>query len=264
MAGPPDCPHYCGVATPFLRLAAMLTSISVLTSLLAAPAGALQAPPGDTPVTVFEDVNVVPMDRERVLERQTVVIRGDRILQVGGRDSVRVPATARRVDGRGKYLIPGLAEMHAHVPPADDPLLETFIALYVLNGTTTLRAMMGTPDQLDLRRRIASGEMLGPYLFAVGPPFSGKTTHGVEDARKQVRDYHAAGFDVLKIFPGMSREEYDAILGTARELHMPVSGHVPPNVGVKHAIESGQSIEHLDGYVEAIVVIGGASPSWCS
>jgi imidazolonepropionase-like amidohydrolase len=231
----------------------MLTPIVVLTSLLPAPAVGLQGSAGDTlPVTVFEDVNVVPMDRERVLEAQTVVIRGGRIAEVGARGSVPIPETARRIDGRGKYLMPGIAEMHAHVPAADDPLLETAMALYVLNGATTIRAMMGTPDQLDFRRRIVAGQMLGPTLFAVGPPFSGKTTHGAEDARRQVREYHAAGFDVLKIFPGMSREEYDAILGTARELHMPVSGHVPSNIGVKHAIESGQSIEHLDGYVEAI------------
>jgi len=253
MAGPPRSPHYCGSMLPFSRLAAMLPSIVVLTALLPAPAAGLQESSGDTlPVTVFEDVNLVPMDRERVLEHQTVVVRGDRIVQVGARDSVRIPEAARRIDGRGKYLMPGIAEMHAHVPAADDPLLETFMALYVLNGATTLRAMMGTPDQLDIRRRIVSGQMLGPTLFAVGPPFSGKTTHGADDARRQVREYHAAGFDVLKIFPGMSREEYDAILSTARELHMPISGHVPSNIGVKHAIESGQSIEHLDGYVEAI------------
>src|SRR6476661_6704001 len=156
MAGPPGSPHYCGSRLRFTRIAAMLTPIVVLTSLLPAPAVGLQGSAGDTlPVTVFEDVNVVPMDRERVLEAQTVVIRGGRIAEVGARGSVPIPETARRIDGRGKYLMPGIAEMHAHVPAADDPLLETAMALYVLNGATTIRAMMGTPDQLDFRRRIA-------------------------------------------------------------------------------------------------------------
>ena len=241
----------------FVRLVPTFTPIALLASLILAPAAASQGeapgPLSDTlTVTVFEDVNLVPMDRERVLEGQSVVIRGDRIAEIGARAGVRVPAGARRIDGRGKYLMPGIAEMHAHVPARDDPALETVMALYVLTGATTVRAMMGTPDQLDYRRRIAAGEMLGPTLFAVGPPFSGKTTHGPEDARGQVREYHAAGFDVLKIYPGLTRAEYDAILQTARELHMPISGHVPSSIDVRHAIASGQSIEHLDGYLEDI------------
>lgn len=236
-------------STPFVRPPA---TVILLTSLLGAPAAGAQAPGDSLALAAFEDVNVVPMDQERVLEGQTVLVRGDRIAAVGPSGTVEVPAAALRIDGHGKYLMPGIAEMHAHVPAADDPLLETAMALYVLTGTTTVRAMMGTPDQLEYRRRIAAGDMLGPTLFAVGPPFTGKTVHGVDDARRQVREDHEAGFDVLKIFPGLSREEYDAILATARELHMPISGHVPSNVGVRHAIESGQSIEHLDGYLEAI------------
>jgi imidazolonepropionase-like amidohydrolase len=232
----------------------MFALLLALTSLVASAARQADATTsrGDTTVVAFESVSLLPMDQDRILDSQTVIVRGDRIAEIGPAGQVQVPAGAQRVDGRGKYLMPGIAEMHAHVPSADDPMLETDLALYVLNGATTIRAMMGTPDQLDYRRRIASGELFGPTLFAVGPPFTGKNTDGPEDARAKVREYHAAGFDVLKIFPGLSRAEYDAILGTARELHMPISGHVPSSVGVRHAIESGQSIEHLDGYVEAI------------
>jgi imidazolonepropionase-like amidohydrolase len=203
-------------------------------------------------MVVFEEVSVVPMDRERVLDGQTVVVRDGKIAEIGPSDRVQVPAGALRVDGRGKFLMPGIAEMHAHVPSRDDPMLETVMALYVLTGATTIRAMMGTPDQLEYRKQIASGELFGPTLFAVGTPFTGANTKDAKDAETKVREYHAAGFDVLKIFPGLTREEYDAILSTARELHMPISGHVPTSVGVRHAIESGQSIEHLDGYLEEI------------
>lgn len=203
-------------------------------------------------VVAFKGVSVVPMDSERILDSQTVVVRGDRIAEIGPSNAVHVPAGALEIDGRGKYLMPGIAEMHAHVPAPDDPALEVIMALYVLTGATTIRAMMGPPEQLDYRRRIADGELFGPTLFAVGPPFSGSTTSSPEDAERKVRDYHAAGFDVLKIFPGLTLAEYDAILRTARELGMPVSGHVPSEVGVRHAIESRQSIEHLDGYVEDI------------
>lgn len=211
------------------------------------------APPGNsTPVVAFESVSVVPMDRERILTGQTVVVRDGKIAQIGPSDSAQVPEGALRVDGRGKYLMPGIAEMHAHVPARDDPLLETYMALYVLTGATTVRAMMGTPDQLEYRKLIASGQMLGPTLYTVGTPFTGSNTKKPKDGEAKVREYHAAGFDVLKILPGLNRETYDAILRTARELHMPISGHVPTSVGVRHAIESGQSIEHLDGYLEDI------------
>ncbi|HZM26027.1 MAG TPA: amidohydrolase family protein [Gemmatimonadales bacterium] len=234
----------------------MSTLLLALTSLLLPSAAPHQGPtppaPGDSTVVAFDSVTVVPMDRERVLDSQTVIVRDGKIAEIGPSNSVQVPAGAIRVNGKGKYLMPGIAEMHAHVPSRDDPTLDAVMALYVLTGATTVRAMMGTPDQLEYRKEIASGLMLGPTLFAVGPPFNGDNTKNPQDAEAKVRQFHAAGFDVLKIFPGMNRETYDAILRTARELHMPISGHVPSSVGVRHAIESGQSIEHLDGYLEDI------------
>jgi imidazolonepropionase-like amidohydrolase len=111
--------------------------------------------------------------------------------------------------------------------------------------------MNGTPYQFELRRRINAGEILGPTLFAVAPPFSGGSIAGPDDERRKVREYKAAGYDVLKIYPGIPRETYDAIVATAREVGIPYAGHVPPEVGLRHAIASRQSVEHLDGYVEA-------------
>ena len=207
--------------------------------------------PADSGLVAFTDVAVVPMDRERVLEGQTVVVRDGRIEAVGPAASVRVPAGAVRVDGRGKYLMPGIAEMHAHVPGEQNPQAADIMALYVLTGATTIRGMNGTPFQFELRRRIASGEILGPTLFAVAPPFSGQSVGRPDDERRKVREYKTAGYDVLKIYPGIPRETYDAIVATAREVGIPYAGHVPPEVGLRHAIASRQSVEHLDGYVEA-------------
>jgi hypothetical protein len=186
-----------------------------------------------------------------VLEGQTVVVRDGRIEAVGPAASVRVPAGAVRVDGRGKYLMPGIAEMHAHVPGEQNPQAVDIMALYVLTGATTIRGMNGTPFQFELRRRIASGEILGPTLFAVAPPFSGQSVGRPDDERRKVREYKTAGYDVLKIYPGIPRETYDAIVATARQVGIPYAGHVPPEVGLRHAIASRQSVEHLDGYVEA-------------
>jgi imidazolonepropionase-like amidohydrolase len=207
--------------------------------------------PADSAAVAFTDVAVVPMDRERVLEGQTVLVRSGRIEAVGPAGAVRVPPGATRVDGRGKFLMPGIAEMHAHVPGEQNPQAVDIMALYVLTGATTIRGMNGTPFQFELRRRINAGEILGPTLFAVAPPFSGGSIDTPENERRKVREYKAAGYDVLKIYPGIPRETYDAIVTTAREVGIPYAGHVPPEVGLRHAIASRQSVEHLDGYVEA-------------
>jgi imidazolonepropionase-like amidohydrolase len=208
-----------------------------------------QAPP-DTAVIVFTDVTVVPMDRPRVLEGQNVVVHGGRITAVGPAATMRIAAGATRIDGRGKYLMPGIAEMHAHVPGEQNPQAVDMMALYALTGATTIRGMNGTPFQHELRRRIDAGEIVGPTLFAVAPPFSGQSVGGPDDERRKVREYKAAGYDVLKIYPGIPLETYDAIVATAREVGIPYAGHVPPEVGLRHAIASRQSVEHLDGYVE--------------
>lgn len=227
----------------------MRSLLFALASILAVSPDAAQ---GSQPARIaFARVTIVPMDRERLIEDATVLVQGDRIAAIGPAASLPIPHGALQVDGRGRYLVPGIAETHAHMPGERDRATNEILALYALTGATTVRAMNGTPFQLDLRRRIAEDEILGPTIFAVAPPFSGESVGGPDDARSKVRAYQAAGFDVLKIFPGMGVATYDAILGTAREVGIRVSGHVPPEVGLRHAIAQGQSIEHLDGYVEA-------------
>src|SRR5688500_5426309 len=107
------------------------------------------------PAVALENVNLIPMTSERVLQRHTVLVRGDRIVEVGPAASIKVPDGTMRIDGRGKWLIPGLAEMHGHVPPPTAPaeLVETVLFLYVSNGVTTVRGMLGAPNQPGLRAR---------------------------------------------------------------------------------------------------------------
>src|SRR5262249_39822242 len=93
----------------------------------------------------FTHVAVVPMDRELVLEDFTLIVRDDRIVAIGPADSLEIPTGATRVDGRGKYLMPGIIENHAHIPGEQDPAANEIMALYALTGATTVRAMMGTP-----------------------------------------------------------------------------------------------------------------------
>jgi len=210
---------------------------------------------GSSPPVAFVDVNVIPMNRDGVLEHQTVIVRGDRIAEMGLAAQLRPPAGATTIDGRGKYLMPGMTEMHGHLPnpTAGAELTENVLFLYVANGVTTVRGMLGNLAHLELKARIARGELLGPRLWVAGPALSGNAAPTPEAGRRLVEEQQAAGFDHLKIQEGLSRETYDTIVATAKRLGMRFAGHVPDAVGVYHVLESGQvSIEHLDNYVETV------------
>ncbi|HLL75627.1 MAG TPA: amidohydrolase family protein [Pyrinomonadaceae bacterium] len=201
----------------------------------------------------FVNVNVVPMDSERVLTGQTVLVRGEEIVQIGPAGKVKVPAGALRVDGRGKYLMPGLAEMHGHIPPPQAPkeFTEAVLFMYVANGVTTVRGMLGAPGQLELRERANRGELLSPTLYLAGPSFNGNSVNSPGQAAEMVRQQKREGWDLLKVHPGLTREEYDAMARTAREEGIRFAGHVPADVGLAHALAMGQeTIDHVDGYVE--------------
>jgi imidazolonepropionase-like amidohydrolase len=201
----------------------------------------------------FVNVSVVPMDSERVLADHTVLVRGDRIVEVGPASKVKVPAGALRIDGRGKYLMPGLAEMHGHVPPPQAPkeFTEAVLFMYVANGVTTVRGMLGAPGQLELRERANRGELLSPTLYLAGPSFNGNSVSSPAQAAEMVRQQKREGWDLLKVHPGLTRDEYDAMARAAREAGIRFAGHVPAEVGLAHALEMGQeTIDHVDGYVE--------------
>ena len=207
------------------------------------------------PVVAFVDVHVIPMNRDGVLDHQTVIVRGSRIAEMGPAAQVKAPPGAITVDGRGKYLMPGLGEMHGHFPnPSAGPeLTENVLFLYLANGVTTVRGMQGSLAHLELKARIARGELLGPRLWVPGPPLTGNAAPTPESGRRLVEEQQAAGFDHLKIQEGLSRETYDTIVATAKRLGMRFAGHVPDAVGVYHVLESGQaSIDHLDNYVETV------------
>ena len=217
--------------------------------------GMLFPKPRSDSVIAFVDVHVIPMNRDGVLDHQTVIVRDGRIAEMGPAARVRAPAGAVTVDGRGKYLMPGLTEMHGHLPNpnASPELTENVLFLYIANGVTTVRGMQGSLPHLELKARIARGEVLGPRLWVPGPPLTGNAAPTPDAGRRLVEEQHAAGFDHLKIHEGLSRETYDTIVATAKRLGMRFAGHVPDAVGVYHVLESGQaSIEHLDNYVETV------------
>jgi imidazolonepropionase-like amidohydrolase len=195
------------------------------------------------------------MDRERVIEDQTVVVRNGVISGMGDASKIKYGKNAIVIDAKGKYLIPGLAEMHAHVPPVDElePMKEV-VLLFALKGVTTIRGMLGHPRHLELRSKLKSGEIIGPRFYTSGPSFSGGTVKSAAAGSEMVRQQKQAGYDFLKLHPGLTKETFAAIAKTAREVNIPFAGHVSYDVGVWTAIESGYAtIDHLDGFVESLV-----------
>jgi imidazolonepropionase-like amidohydrolase len=154
--------------------------------------------------------------------------------------------------------MPGLAEMHGHVPPPNQPVqyIEDVLFLYFANGVTTVRGMQGAPGQLELRDRVNKGELVGPTLYLAGPSFNGNAVKTPEQAVQMVREQKSQGWDLLKVQGGLSVATYDAMARTAKEVGIPFAGHVPADVGLLHAIEMGQqTYDHIDGFIE---YLGGA------
>ncbi|MBC7849983.1 MAG: amidohydrolase family protein [Chitinophagaceae bacterium] len=204
---------------------------------------------------VFRSVNVIPMDSERVLENQDVIVKNGTITSVAATGTVKYSKEAMIVDGKGKFLMPGLAEMHAHVPPVNDiePMKEV-VLLFALNGITTIRGMLGHPKHLELRQKINSGEILGPRFITSGPSLNGNSVKTTQNAIDSVRSQKKAGYDFMKLHPGLTKENFAALAVEAKKQKHPFAGHVSFDVGVWRAIAAGYAtIDHLDGFVESLV-----------
>jgi imidazolonepropionase-like amidohydrolase len=205
--------------------------------------------------TVFINANVIPMDSERILPAMDVVVTGNRIETMYPTGSRPAPSGATRINATGKYIMPGLAEMHGHVPPIQGGSLpsryvEDVLFLYLASGITTVRGMLGYPNQQDLKYRIIRGELIGPNLYLAGPSFSGSTVNSPDEAVARVQQQVAEGWDLLKVHPGLTLEEYTALATAANELGLAFAGHIPDEVGLENALKLGQqTIDHLDGYM---------------
>ena len=205
--------------------------------------------------TIFRNVNIIPMDEEKVIKDQDVLVEDGKIKMIGASGKVKHDKNARIIDGKGKFLIPGLAEMHAHVPPNDDiAAMKEVLSLFLDNGVTTIRGMLGHPKHLELRSMIESREIIGPHFYTSGPSFNGNSVKTPEAGSQMVKDQKQAGYDFLKLHPGLTKENFAAIAKTAKEVGIPFAGHVSLDVGVWRAIEAGYaSIDHLDGFIESLV-----------
>lgn len=236
--------------------AVLAAALSVAGALPCAPAQA------DEQALVFTHVSVLSMDADEVLIDHGVVVRGDRIASIGpmdGEDALEIPAGATVVDGTGKWLMPGLADMHVH------SWREHELPVFLAYGITTVRNMFGAPLHLGWRDEVARGERVGPTIYTAGPIVDGNppvwpgssVATTMEDAVDVVLAQHEAGYDFIKVYARLPMDAYAAIVGTADELGMPVMGHVPAAVGLSEVLLAGQvTIEHLDGYDIALAPAG--------
>lgn len=259
------------------RLGRAAFGLAVCVALTLTAASALRATGQEAGGAIaFVEVNVVPMDSERVLMRQTVVIEGDRIVAIGPSDEQALPDDVEIVEARGRYLIPGLVDVHTHLL-SDDRIADEFadeeLAVIVANGVTTVRIPIGKPEHLRYRELVAAGELLGPTLHVASPQlttrefgrvFNGRVVETPRQASEAVREFDRTGYDFVKLTFGITPSLYEAIVITARPLRMPVIGHVGPEIGLQAALDAGQQIEHLDEYLEAVTRDDSPAPGGVS
>lgn len=212
-------------------------------------------------VAAFVGVNIIPLDRERIVVNQTVIVREGRIAAVGPANDIEVPKGALRIEARGAYLVPGLVDMHVHLR-GDRATMLGMLDLFVINGVTTVVNLYGTPEHLELRARAARNELLAPTIYTSGPfisdaPHNQPTAEEVESA---VVEQKRAGYDLIKIHGDFTRDAYHRLFQTARREGMKVIGHAPRNLGTAPMIEERQdAVAHAEEYLYAYFFYGRRS-----
>jgi imidazolonepropionase-like amidohydrolase len=206
---------------------------------------------------VFVHATVIDATGAPAQSDATVVIMGNRITAIGKSAAVPTPANARTVDATGKFLIPGLWDMHVHWYAKD------YLPLFIANGVTGARIMWGMPEHHEWRKEIAHGSLLGPRLLIAsaiidGPnptwPGSDTASNAVE-GRAAVIKAKQEGADFVKVYSGLPRDAYFAIVDEAKKQGLPVEGHVPYSVSPEEASAAGQkSIEHLNKILPACTI----------
>lgn len=211
----------------------------------ATPAATLAQQPA---TYIVRNVSVIATSGAPVTRVYDVVLRGREIAQLAAPGSARA-AGATIIDGRGKFLIPGLIDSHVHIKQ-EDPLW-----LFVANGVTTVQNMSGRPFHLEMRRAVNAGMLLGPRIVTTGPTSAEVGAGTVEQVEKLVRDQKAAGYDAIKMYGssgagGMEPEVYRNLIQAARAHGLRVVGHAPRNLPFHMVLEGGQrSIDHMEEIV---------------
>ncbi|HEX3006204.1 MAG TPA: amidohydrolase family protein [Bacteroidales bacterium] len=210
----------------------------------------------------FTHANVVPMTTDTVLIDYTVIVDKGMIVSMGAFDEIAVPEGFKKIDIHGKYLMPGLIDMHVHVSDDADMLK------FVQHGVTTVRnmsdvpwwtRMMGFANILKLREQQQRRQIIGPDIYTCGytldgdPPVSpmNKRITSEKEAQKEIAKEKQRGYDAIKLYDNLSFSAYKSVVAAAAKAGMPVAGHVPHAVPLKELFQDPIiSIEHLTGYID--------------
>ena len=210
----------------------------------------LTGKPAIAQTVAFTNVNVVTMNDDALLEGQTVIIRDGVVVAIGPVGELSIPSGGEVIDGDGRYLMPGLADMHVHLRERNEYIN------YLAHGVTTVMTLGGSWNRAiqirDDRDAISNGELLGPNIIATARIFDGDPPTGggstlqslatVDEARAAVEELDEAGFDVVKTYNNISREAFDVIVEEAAARGMPVVGHIPRNFDTNHSLGAGLDV----------------------
>jgi imidazolonepropionase-like amidohydrolase len=215
---------------------------------------ALQSLSQTSPIAISH-VSIVDVKTGKIADEMTVFIIGNRIDQIGKTNKTAIPKNAQEINGSGKFLIPGLWDMHVHTFQERRP--DYFFQLFVGNGITGIRDMGGSfplETMTKIRDSIIRGQKIGPRIGAMagrildGPGVTANvavSVHDTAEAREYVRHFKRQGADFIKVYNLLSREVYLAIIEEAKKQNIPVAGHVPFAMKVAEVSDLGQvCIEH--------------------
>jgi hypothetical protein len=199
--------------------------------------------------SAFVDVTVVHVDKEREVPHQTVLLRDARIARVAPARDTTLPPGCLAIDGRNRYLIPGLIDSHVHLPltgRADQVLV---LHLLLANGITTGVNMEGSVEILSLRNEIRQGSILAPTIYSTGPFIQEPSFTRPEQVIHEVIFQKRAGYDLIKVHGDLPKEAYDALFATAAKNNIRVVGHVPSNLGIDAALGRQALIVHAEEFL---------------
>jgi imidazolonepropionase-like amidohydrolase len=202
---------------------------------------------------VLTHVNVIDMVGAKPSADMTVIVVGEHIAALGRAGKIRVPKGAQLIDAEGKYLIPGLWDMHVHLGDGEFDK-NFFLRLFIANGVTGIRIMEGAPEYQSWRREAEGGTLLAPRMFIASPMLGFGDLSNISEARarEEVRKAKQSGADFIKVHDNLSRASYFAVIEEAKLVGLPVEGHTPVSVTAEEVSQAGQkSIEHLTGLAPA-------------